>query len=91
MDRQETTFADIKQTKGRMLGVDFSRTHTGLAVSDINRILASGIGYVSADGIKKLLTRWRRRRESIKSLLSSWDCRENWTALKIVRRFVASD
>ncbi len=53
MDRQETTFADIKQTKGRMLGVDFGDTRTGLAVSDISRFLASGIGYVSPGGIVK--------------------------------------
>ncbi|MBQ9759895.1 MAG: Holliday junction resolvase RuvX [Clostridia bacterium] len=53
MDRKETTFADLKQTAGRVLGVDFGDTRTGLAVSDISRFLASGIGYVSPGGIEK--------------------------------------
>ena len=53
MDRAEATFADLKQTKGRILGVDFGDTRTGLAVSDISRFLASGIGYVSPGGIEK--------------------------------------
>lgn len=53
MDRAEATFADIKQTSGRILGVDFGDTRTGLAVSDISRFLASGIGYVSPGGIEK--------------------------------------
>ncbi|MBO7206112.1 MAG: Holliday junction resolvase RuvX, partial [Kiritimatiellae bacterium] len=33
--------------------VDFGDTRTGLAVSDISRYLASGIGYVSPGGIVK--------------------------------------
>lgn len=53
MDRAEATFADLKQTTGRILGVDFGDTRTGLAVSDISRFLASGIGYVSPGGIEK--------------------------------------
>lgn len=53
MDRKETAFADLKQTTGRILGVDFGDTRTGLAVSDISRFLASGIGYVSPGGIEK--------------------------------------
>lgn len=53
MDRKETTFDDLKQTTGRILGVDFGDTRTGLAVSDISRFLASGIGYVSPGGIEK--------------------------------------
>ena len=53
MDRAQATFADIKQTSGRILGVDFGDTRTGLAVSDISRFLASGIGYVSPGGIEK--------------------------------------
>ncbi len=44
---------DLKQTTGRILGVDFGDTRTGLAVSDISRFLASGIGYVSPGGIVK--------------------------------------
>ena len=44
---------ELKQTKGRVLGVDFGDTRTGLAVSDISRFLASGIGYVSPGGIEK--------------------------------------
>jgi putative Holliday junction resolvase len=44
---------DLKETKGRILGVDFGDTRTGLAVSDTSRFLASGIGYVSPGGIEK--------------------------------------
>ena len=43
----------IAQTKGKLLGVDFGDTRTGLAVSDPSRLLASGIGYVSPGGIEK--------------------------------------
>lgn len=53
MARIEATFADVKQTKGRILSVDFGDTRTGLAVSDISRFLASGIGYISPGGIEK--------------------------------------
>ena len=50
---QEVTISDLKETKGRILGVDFGDTRTGLAVSDASRFLASGIGYVSPGGIVK--------------------------------------
>ena len=50
---QEVTILDLKETKGRILGVDFGDTRTGLAVSDISRFLASGIGYVRPGGIQK--------------------------------------
>ncbi len=50
---QEVTILDLKETKGRILGVDFGDTRTGLAVSDASRFLASGIGYVSPGGIVK--------------------------------------
>ena len=50
---QEVTILDLKVTKGRILGVDFGDTRTGLAVSDASRFLASGIGYVSPGGIQK--------------------------------------
>ena len=53
MDRIETKITDLKETRGRILGVDFGDTRTGLAVSDISRFLASGIGYVSPGGIEK--------------------------------------
>ncbi len=43
----------IKDTKGKILGVDFGDTRTGLAVSDVGRFLASGLGYVSPGGIVK--------------------------------------
>ena len=44
---------DLKATAGRILGVDFGDTRTGLAVSDVSRFLASGIGFVSPGGIEK--------------------------------------
>lgn len=53
MDRIETQITDLRDTKGRILGVDFGDTRTGLAVSDISRFLASGIGYISPGGIEK--------------------------------------
>ena len=43
----------LRETKGRILGVDFGDTRTGLAVSDPGRFLASGIGTVSPGGIEK--------------------------------------
>ncbi len=49
----EASVSELKQTHGRVLGVDFGDTRTGLAVSDIGRFLASGIGYVSPGGIEK--------------------------------------
>ncbi len=43
----------IGATKGKILGVDFGDTRTGLAVSDPSRLLATGIGTVSPGGIEK--------------------------------------
>ncbi len=48
---------DLKNTTGRILGVDFGDTRTGLSVSDVSRFLASGIGYVSPGGIEKTADR----------------------------------
>ena len=53
MDGTETKLTDLKTTTGRILGVDFGDTRTGLAISDISRFLASGIGYISPGGIEK--------------------------------------
>lgn len=53
MDGTETQVIDLKNTTGRILGVDFGDTRTGVAVSDISRFLATGIGYVSPGGIEK--------------------------------------
>ena len=47
------TFDDLKQTKGRLLGVDFGEARTGLALSDAARLLASGIGNVPGGGLEK--------------------------------------
>ena len=43
----------IQATKGKLLGVDFGDTRTGLAVCDPSRLLSSGIGYISPGGIEK--------------------------------------
>ncbi len=57
MDTEKNlTVLDLKETKGRILGVDFGDVRTGLAVSDTGRFLASGIGYVSPGGIEKTAT-----------------------------------
>ena len=53
MDGAIAQLTELKNTAGRILGVDFGDTRTGLAVSDISRFLASGIGYVSPGGIDK--------------------------------------
>lgn len=44
---------NIAKTKGKLLGVDFGDTRTGLAVCDPSRLIASGIGYISPGGIEK--------------------------------------
>lgn len=43
----------IKETKGRIIGVDFGEVRTGVAVSDVSRFLASGIGYIKVGGLDK--------------------------------------
>lgn len=50
------TVAELKTTTGRILGVDFGDTRTGLALSDPSRFLASGIGCISPGGIEKTAT-----------------------------------
>lgn len=45
--------AKLANKEGRILGVDFGDTRTGLALSDELRFLASGIGYISPGGIEK--------------------------------------
>ena len=53
MDEKIYQVTELKSTAGRILGVDFGDTRTGLAISDVSRFLASGIGYVSPGGIEK--------------------------------------
>lgn len=48
-----TDVTELKNTKGKILGVDFGDVRTGLAVSDPTRFLASGLYYVSPGGIEK--------------------------------------
>ena len=43
----------VKNTRGKILSVDFGDVRTGLAISDVSRFLASGIGYISPGGIEK--------------------------------------
>lgn len=43
----------IKNTKGKIMGVDFGDVRTGLAVCDVSRLIASGLGYVSPGGIDR--------------------------------------
>lgn len=45
--------SEIKNTKGRIIAVDFGEVRTGLAVCDASRFLASGIGNVKVGGIDK--------------------------------------
>ena len=48
-----SSIEDIKATSGRIIGVDFGEVRTGVAVSDIGRFLASGIGYIKVGGLHK--------------------------------------
>ncbi len=47
------TIEEIKNTKGRVMGVDFGEVRTGIAISDASRFLASGIGYIKEGGLHK--------------------------------------
>lgn len=47
------SFEKIKETKGRVLGIDFGEARTGLAVSDVSRLLASGVGNIKGGGLEK--------------------------------------
>jgi putative Holliday junction resolvase len=51
------TLVELKETKGRIMGVDFGESRTGLAVSDPARFLASGLGNVQGGGLKKTAER----------------------------------
>lgn len=48
-----TDVTELKNTKGKILGVDFGDVRTGLAVSDPTRFLASGLYYVSPAASKR--------------------------------------
>ena len=43
----------IKQTSGRVLGIDFGEARTGLAISDASRLLASGVGNIKGGGLER--------------------------------------
>ena len=47
------TIEELKQTQGKILGVDFGDVRTGLAVSDAARFLASGLGTIAPGGMDK--------------------------------------
>ena len=47
------SFDKIKETRGRMLGIDFGEARTGIAVSDVSRLLASGIGNIKGGGLER--------------------------------------
>ncbi len=51
------TLLELKETKGRIMGVDFGEARTGLAVSDPARFLASGLGNVQGGGLEKTAER----------------------------------
>ncbi len=56
MEQDKTKFADIhtvRATRGKILAVDFGDVRTGLAISDVSRFLASGIGYIKVGGLTK--------------------------------------
>ncbi|MEE0969683.1 MAG: Holliday junction resolvase RuvX [Clostridia bacterium] len=48
---------DIKNTSGRIMGIDYGEVRTGVAVSDAGRFLAGGIGYVKVGGLRKTAER----------------------------------
>lgn len=47
------SFEKIKETKGRVLGIDFGEARTGLAISDASRLLATGVGNIKGGGLEK--------------------------------------
>ena len=47
------SFDRIKNTKGRLLGIDFGEARTGLAISDASRLLATGVGNIKGGGLEK--------------------------------------
>ena len=49
----------LLQTKGKIIGIDFGDKRTGLAVSDVTRFLASGIGQISVGGMQRTAERIR--------------------------------
>ena len=44
---------ELKDTSGRILGVDFGDVRTGIAICDASRFLASGMSVISPGGIEK--------------------------------------
>ena len=52
-DIELDTLESVKATSGKILAVDFGDARTGLAVSDVSRFLASGIGFIAPGGIEK--------------------------------------
>ncbi len=47
------SLSDVKNTKGRILGIDYGEARTGLALSDVSRLLASGIGNIQGGGVSR--------------------------------------
>lgn len=47
------SFDRLKETKGRLLGIDFGEARTGLAISDASRLLATGVGNIKGGGLEK--------------------------------------
>lgn len=47
----------LLNTKGKIIGIDFGDKRTGLAVSDVTRFLASGIGQISVGGMQRTAAR----------------------------------
>ena len=45
---------ELKDTSGKLLGVDFGDVRTGIAICDPSRFLASGISVISPGGIEKV-------------------------------------
>ena len=48
---------DVKATTGRVMGIDFGESRTGLALSDAARFLASGLGNIPGGGLEKTAER----------------------------------
>lgn len=48
-----STVEEISKTSGKIIGVDFGDVRTGIAISDLNRFLASAVGTVKPGGIVK--------------------------------------
>ena len=75
------TIDEIKNTKGRIMGVDFGEVRTGIAISDASRFLASGIGYIKEGGLHKTAEKIAEMVKEENTQCQCWERRKGWRQL----------